>query len=292
MGDYNAIQSWEDRCNGDPVMEAEIRDFTDFLDNTRMTELKYVGREFTWTNSHVHSKIDRALEQQNNPKPFKIFNNLAEHKEFEGIVKTTWEMNMQGSAMKRVWLKFKRLKNGLKNELKQRHKKEYSTIHEKITLIRGELQRIQVQMRDPNHSEALKNDEKDLKEKLEKWSAIEESLLKQKSRIQWLMLGDSNSTFFHASIKNKNAQKKITKLVTQVGTVAEEIPAIEPDMLKKGSILTRTQQAKLIEPVTREKIVQTLQRTDDSKAPGCDGYNSLFIKKTWANIWDEVVEAV
>ncbi|XP_070009487.1 uncharacterized protein [Nicotiana sylvestris] len=103
MGDYNAIQSWEDRYNGNPVMEAEIRDFNDFLENTGMIELRYVGREFTWTNSHVHSKIDRALvndgwmmnmrqlevvmqdplfsdhtplclyfeqEQQNNPKPF------------------------------------------------------------------------------------------------------------------------------------------------------------------------------------------------------------------------------
>ncbi|XP_070010088.1 uncharacterized protein [Nicotiana sylvestris] len=133
MGDYNAIQSWEDRYNGNPVMKAEIKDFTDFLDNTGMIELRYVGREFTWTNSHVHNKIDRALEQQNNPKPFKFFNNLTEHKEFEGIVKTTWEMNMQGSAMKRVWLKLKRLKNGLK----QLHKEEYSAIHEKITIIRG-----------------------------------------------------------------------------------------------------------------------------------------------------------
>ncbi|XP_070025321.1 uncharacterized protein LOC142181853 [Nicotiana tabacum] len=157
MGDYNAIQSWEDRYNGNLVMEAEIRDFTDFLDNTGMTELRYVGREFTWTNSHVHSKIDKALvndgwmmsmrqlevvvqdplfsdhtplclcfeqEHQNNPKPFKFFNNLAELKEFEGIVKITWEMNIQGSIMKRVWLKLKRLKH--------LHKEEYSTIMRRL----------------------------------------------------------------------------------------------------------------------------------------------------------------
>ncbi|XP_016457630.1 uncharacterized protein LOC107781446 [Nicotiana tabacum] len=246
MGDYNAIQSWEDRYNGNPVMEAEIRDFNDFLENTGMIELRYIGREFTWTNSHVHSKIDRALvndgwmmnmrqlevvvqdplfsdhtplclyfeqEQQNNPKPFKYFNNFAEHKEFKGIVKATWERNIQGPAMKRIWIKLKRLKNGLK----QLHQEEYSKIHEKITLIRGELQRMQMQMRDLNHTESLKNDEKDLKEKLEKWSTIKEGILKQKSRIQWLRLGDSNSAFFHASIKNRNAQKKIIKLVTQTG---------------------------------------------------------------------------
>ncbi|XP_075092211.1 uncharacterized protein LOC142172480 [Nicotiana tabacum] len=165
MGDYNAIQSWKDRYNENPVMEAEIRDFNDFLENTGMTELRYVGREFTWTNSHLHSKVDRALvndgwmmnmrqlevvvqdplfsdhtplclyfeqEQQNSPKPFKFFNNFVEHKEFEDIVKATWERNIQGPTMKRIWLKLKRLKNGLK----QLHQEEYSKIHEKITLIR------------------------------------------------------------------------------------------------------------------------------------------------------------
>ncbi|XP_075075708.1 uncharacterized protein LOC142162798 [Nicotiana tabacum] len=269
-------------------MEAEIRDFNDFLDDTGMTELRYVGREFTWTNSHVHSKIDRALvndgwimSMRNNKiiqSLSKIFNNLAEHKEFEGIVKTTWEMNMQGSTIKRVWLKLKRLKNGLK----QLHKEEYITIHEKITLIKGELQRIQ-------YTE----------------TEVQDPMAEARG---------SNSTFFHASIKNGNSQKKITKLVTQaglhtqnqeevqqeiiqfyqklLGTTTEEIPAIEPDVMKKGSILTSAQQAKLIKPVTREQIVQALQSIDDSKAPGCDGYNSLFFKKTRAIIGNEIVEAV
>ncbi|XP_070017986.1 uncharacterized protein [Nicotiana sylvestris] len=61
MGYYNVTQSFEDRYNGNPVMEAETRDFSEFLLNTGMTELKAVGREFTWTNNHVYSRIDRAL---------------------------------------------------------------------------------------------------------------------------------------------------------------------------------------------------------------------------------------
>ncbi|XP_075105118.1 uncharacterized protein LOC142179327 [Nicotiana tabacum] len=146
MGDYNAIQSFEDRYNDNHVMEAETRDFSEFLENAGMTELKTVGREFTWTNSHIYSRIDKALvnarwmmnmtqlevvlqdpffsdhtpicvcfehDHQPMPKPFKLFNNLAEHKEFQRLVKETWEVNMQIPAMQRIWMKLKRLKKGL-----------------------------------------------------------------------------------------------------------------------------------------------------------------------------------
>ncbi|XP_019241151.1 PREDICTED: uncharacterized protein LOC109221140 [Nicotiana attenuata] len=65
---------------------------------------------------------------------------------------------------------------------------------------------------------------------------VEESILKQKSRIQWLKL--------------------------------EEIPAIEPEVLKRGNVLTRNQQLKLIALVSKEHVFQALQRIDDSKAPG------------------------
>nr|XP_016448972.1 PREDICTED: uncharacterized protein LOC107774043 [Nicotiana tabacum] len=194
MGDYNAIQSFEDMYNGNPVMEAETRYFSDFLENTRMTELKTVGREFTWTNNHVYSRIDRALvnarcmmnmtqlevvlqdplfsdhtpvcvyfehDHQPMPKLFKFFNNLAEHKEFQSQVKDTWEVSMLRPAMQRIWMKLKRLKKGSK----QLNVEEYNRIPKMIQAIREKLQQVQLEMRIPNHSEGLKNSEKDLKEK-------------------------------------------------------------------------------------------------------------------------------
>lgn len=105
---------------------------------------------------------------------------------------------------------------------------------------------------------------------------VEENILKQKSRIQWLKLGDLNSAFFHASIKNRNAQKKITRLLTQIwtytqnqeevqqeiiqfykqllGSTVEEIPAIEPDVMKRRNVMTRNQQLKLIAHVSKEQV--------------------------------------
>jgi len=55
------IHKGEDRIVGSPVIDAEIRDFDDYLRDTSMTILKHIGRDFTWTNGHTNSRIDWAL---------------------------------------------------------------------------------------------------------------------------------------------------------------------------------------------------------------------------------------
>lgn len=55
-------------------------------------------------------------------------------------------------------------------------------------------------LRDQYNVDVLYDKEKQLKADLEKWIIVEESILKQKFRIQWLGLGDTNSAFFFASM--------------------------------------------------------------------------------------------
>ncbi|KAK4707488.1 hypothetical protein R3W88_032980 [Solanum pinnatisectum] len=63
-------------------------------------------------------------------------------------------------------------------------------------------------------------DLKELQAQPEKWSMIEESAMQQKSRIQWLRLGDANTAYFYAHMKNRVAQNSITRLMTSDGTIA------------------------------------------------------------------------
>ncbi|PHU18364.1 hypothetical protein BC332_14059 [Capsicum chinense] len=60
MSDFNAILNHDDRL-GSQVQEVEVRYFNALLTNTGVTILRTVGRFYTYTNSHVHSRIDRAL---------------------------------------------------------------------------------------------------------------------------------------------------------------------------------------------------------------------------------------
>lgn len=122
---------------------------------------------------------------------------------------------------------------------------------------------------------------------------VEESVIKQKSRIQWLKLGDSNTAYYHACMKNKQARNSINKLVTRIGqilkssaeveeeilsfyrgllgTAATQLPTVNPEIMQKGHILTRRQQLQLIRLVTREEVKHSIMDIDDNKAPRCDG---------------------
>ncbi|XP_075076350.1 uncharacterized protein LOC142163006 [Nicotiana tabacum] len=147
MGDFNTISHAEDKQCGAPVHEGEIRDFNDYLVDTNMNEMRYIGRWFTWTNNHVFSKIDRALvnaewmirfpkkevlvldpnlsdhsplcikmdeENFQGPRTFSFLNCIAEHHNFLKVVNEAWQIPMGGSWMNRVWMRLKGMKEGLK----------------------------------------------------------------------------------------------------------------------------------------------------------------------------------
>ncbi|KAF3625028.1 hypothetical protein FXO38_29953 [Capsicum annuum] len=125
MGDFNAMLNETDRLNGSPVQEGEIKDFVDFLVGAHMTELKTVGRDYTWTNGHTYSRIDHAVvnaewivhmsmlevvilppgisdhsplslelggEIRSSSNTFRFFNCLAEHPEFLSKVTEAWKV--------------------------------------------------------------------------------------------------------------------------------------------------------------------------------------------------------
>ncbi|XP_070050288.1 uncharacterized protein [Nicotiana tomentosiformis] len=168
MGDYNTIRPGEDRPIGNPVQELEIRNFNSFIDDTALVEMRTSGRNFTWTNGHTCSKIDRALvnvewmlqmtclevwvmdprcfdhsplnitfedNEDKVPKPFKFLNHLAEHKDFLSIVSGAWQGSNEDSTMKDVWKRLKKVKQGMK-DLKNA---EYSAVGDKIKQCRKQL---------------------------------------------------------------------------------------------------------------------------------------------------------
>nr|XP_009800378.1 PREDICTED: uncharacterized protein LOC104246284 [Nicotiana sylvestris] len=69
-----------------------------------------------------------------------------------------------------------------------------------------------------------------------------------------------------------------------LGSSADTIPAIHLDIMKEENVLDRRQQLKLTEPVTVEEIHNALKGIEDLKAPGCDGFNIKFFKKSWGYV--------
>ena len=48
---------------------------------------------------------------------------------------------------------------------------------------------------------------------------LEENVIMQKSKVNWLKLGDMNNKYFHATVRDKNKQEGIYKMVDHNGKV-------------------------------------------------------------------------
>lgn len=81
-------------------------------------------------------------------------------------------------------LKLKRVKHALKGF----HAKHFTQAHYKMEEFRRKLASIQT-LPDINSDDRIQQDERDYAEKLKFWSKVDESILKQKSRVTWLTQG-------------------------------------------------------------------------------------------------------
>ncbi|KAK6790547.1 hypothetical protein RDI58_009628 [Solanum bulbocastanum] len=67
--------------------------------------------------------------------------------------------------------------------------------------------------------------------KLGKWSMIEESVLRQKSRINWIQLGDENNKYFSAIIKERTQRKQIRGITSLDGQMLYEPQEIQNEFV-------------------------------------------------------------
>ena len=127
----------------------------------------------------------------------------------------------------------------------------------------------------------------------------EEGFLKQKSRIQWLKLGDQNSNFFHKVVKARNSKNSIKSITMDNGCRIDDPTSIKQEFVKHfQSVLGSNMQMPatvdynldglvwssnhldiLNSGITHEEIKRSMFSIDDAKALGPDGFSSMFFKK-------------
>ncbi|KAL7204695.1 hypothetical protein ACSBR2_017740 [Camellia fascicularis] len=260
LGDFNVARFSYEKMGGKEGWSSENDIFNSMILDSELEDLCYKGCQFTWSNkcgggNFITSKIDRVLVNERwltvNPnsyalflppgvsdhspvivhlgseeakfkKRFKFFDFWADHVEFLPRVHGVWRKYIRGSPMFRVCQKLKTLKPILKDL----NKKEYSEISTRVGVAKDHLLNSQIKLDKDPMNLTLQEEERAAYVKYVDLSKAEESLAHQKSRVQWLGLGDRNSKFFFRTAKGNVNRGRIHSVVLPNGdrmTKSEDI---------------------------------------------------------------------
>ncbi|XP_022040503.2 uncharacterized protein LOC110943055 [Helianthus annuus] len=246
MGDFNSVLNFDDALYGTSKQTIGMREFNDCVQQAELMDINAHGLQYTWNQKPksgvgLLKKIDRIMGNVNfldqfpsayamfhpfrvsdhtpcilkglgsnvhRPRPFKFPNFIASKPEFKEAVQMEWMNRIDGITMLSVVKKLRNLKPKLRKILFNQ-----GNLHDKVNELRKKLDDLQIQMdRDPLDGQLRQVEAQCLKD-FQQAAYDEECFLKQKSKVDWLCAGDSNTKFFHNIVKSKNARVKIHSVV-------------------------------------------------------------------------------
>jgi hypothetical protein len=129
---------------------------------------------------------------------------------------------------------------------------------------------------------------------------------KQRNTIRWVKLGDENTHFFHTVATISHRRNFIVSLVNADGTIITEheqkanllwtafknrLGISESPIMayNLSDLLTLHDLSGLDADFSQEEIDTVIKSLPNSHAPGPDGFNGLFIKKSWNIVKDDFI---
>ena len=351
LGDFNTTRFVNEKIGGNMMYDIAMTDFHQCLFNLELADMPFVGPIFTWINrregaNFIARKLDRCLQNEccldvfpngmtevlqpgvsdhyplvtnlnfrpdsghSKLYPFKFFNFWAYYPAFLELVKDAWNSDVFGTPMYRLTRKLK----SVKAALKAFNFHSFAKLSERVVEAKESLNQAQYELLNNPYDPLLVDNEKRCLKAFQDLACAEEGFPKQKSRIQWLKLGDQNTSFFHKAIKARNARNVIKVITLANGCRIEDPEAIKQEavahfqniMCSNGPFFNHNHYLNNLDGLTwspqhldslnsrisQEEIKSAIFSMNDSKAPGPDGFTSLFYKKAWSIVGSDVVEAV
>lgn len=140
----------------------------------------------------------------------------------------------------------------------------------------------------------------------------EEIMWQQRSKVQWMGLGDRNTKYFHTKASERKKKNIISKIMDERGNwresaleiakvavsyfeklymtsnpdkILEVVEAIDP---KVSAEMNQS----LIKQFSRDEVEAALKQMHSSKSPSLDGMPALFYQKYWDIMGSDVVSMV
>lgn len=246
--------------------------------------------------SHLHSDhcplllyLDQGKARRMDERPFRFEAMWLRHKGFANWMKKEWKKDERlMAALKEFKLKLEAWNRITFGNVFQRKKRNLLRLEGVQRSLEGRI------------SEPMLKLERKLKIERKEILIQEELLWKQKSRHDWLKHGDGNTKFFHTSTLVRQRRNRIVSLQDNSGAWVEdkkELINMAVDYYKglftsehsggedfmRGCFppLSDHVRRRLDEGFALEDTRKALMAMGSLKAPGPDGYQSIFFKNTW-----------
>jgi hypothetical protein len=148
-----------------------------------------------------------------------------EHVNYLDWVATGWGVDVQGYAMYQLYTRLK----FVKAILKEKNTTVFWGISLRVERARHDLASARTGFMESRGSCEWLIKEKECMHHYLSLVKVEENFLRQKSRVQWVTLGDGNSAFFHKVVKARNASHLVKILKDDEGNIFSD-PWIIMDM--------------------------------------------------------------
>ncbi|XP_031285379.1 uncharacterized protein LOC116144062 [Pistacia vera] len=218
MGDFNAMRFGHEKIGGSYRWRNYVSDLNNMCNETRLEDLWFMGSFFTWSTMRegehrITTKIDQALV---NEKWGCVFGNSIANFLPPSISDHSPCIVECGRV---------------KAALKVFNKREFGNISARVIEARENLVRVQNALATNPLEENLIREEEARTFDFKSLSRAEESLARQKSRVQWLREGDPSTSYFFKFVNGRKNRNRITKLKSDNGMVFEDPLSIKEEIV-------------------------------------------------------------
>ncbi|XP_030929385.1 uncharacterized protein LOC115955407 [Quercus lobata] len=326
FGEFNEIVSTSEKMGGARRSQRQMDDFREAINYCRFMDLGFYGPEFTWYNMQegrhrMYLRLDRALVTQDWADHYKdvrvhhLVESMSDHCALlitdSIVLQSPWKRRFQFEAMwtrrdecrdiiRTVWNDSVNLYSpngmvaGLKqcaDDLSRWNGEVFGRVPRQIQNKRRVLNELVLRVHDGSNGYEINKIRKEINDLLE----CEEIMWQQRSKVQWMGLGDRNTRYFHTKASERKKKNTISKILDERGMWREsalEIAEVAVSYFEKlyrtsnpdkiGEVVeaidpkvSAEMNQSLIKQFTREEVEAALKQMHPSKSPSPDAFELM-----------------
>lgn len=330
-GDFNLVRFTSDKSNGQ-INHKWCDLFNEWIDNCALLELKVSNRAFTWSNkqdnlvmtkrvfvttdweanyplsrikankegnAHTPLIVDTGNNVFFGKKRFRFEKWWLQREDFKEVVQKAWLVEVTGVDNMDIWQG--KVRN-LRKAVGGRATNVVAEMSKHKALISEEFNCLDMEAENRPLTEVEKNRMKVLSIEINRYWALEEIKLRQRSRDRNIVEGDRNTAYFQAVANQRSRKKRVECLMGPQGLVYDNIGmlnvavdfyknlfkkedskeiSLDEDFGEDRDKVTEQENEILQAPFTQEEIKEAFFSCYAEGSPGPDGLSFLFYQTFW-----------